>query len=50
MSKLPKRIQEIIDNRGKTAEKVRKEIEQARIDISEENRRDHERLKRALGC
>ncbi len=50
MSKFPKRIQEIIDNQGKTAKKVSKEIQQAVIDIDRENREAHERLRKDLGC
>jgi len=50
MSKLPKRIQEIIDNQGKTAEKVSKELQQAVIDIDKENIEAHEQLRKALGC
>lgn len=48
MSKLPKRIQEIKDNQGKTSIKVGKEILQATIDIERENREANERLRKVL--
>ena len=48
--KLPKRIQEIIDNQGKTVEKASKEMQQSIDDIRKAGREANEKLRKLLGC
>ncbi len=49
-SKLPKNIQEIIDNQGKTVKKVDEEMKQAIIDMEREDKKADKQLRKALGC
>ncbi len=48
--KHPKEIQKIIDNQGKTAKKVEKEMEQSIIDMEKADREADRKLRELLGC
>ncbi len=48
--KLPKHIQNIMDNQGKTVKKVDEEMKQAIMDMEREDKEADKRLRKVLGC